>query len=150
MKLRKKKKEEPTFYKIENGMVFKSKDRTLVGLPTEVEEMTLAEGAVVLPIAGKAKGAKYTKVKYHWHVISGSPLPLNEMEELKKSIATTSGTIVASLDNAVPFPAPAFGNVGIGVVGNARAVEVTVLCKKCGASNLKSGKFCSNCGHPLN
>lgn len=141
------KKKEPTFRKVENGLIFTSEYGISVGFPTEVEEMTQAEGGVLFPIGGKAKGAKYTKVKYNWQVISGSALPSDEMGKLKGLIAATSGTIVASLTNAVPVPAS--GAAKLTVTGEARVVDITVLCKNCGASNLKSGKFCSNCGNPL-
>jgi hypothetical protein len=121
-------KKEPVFRKIENGMIFISKDGVLVGLPTEVETKTLAEGGISLLKGGKAGGEKYSKVKYDWYVISGNPLPIDKINELKESIAATSGTIIASFDNAA---------------------AATVTCKKCGALNLGSGKFCSNCGNPL-
>jgi hypothetical protein len=123
-----KKKKEPTFRKIENGMIFTSEGSILVGLPTEVETKGSAGGAVLFPIAGKAKGEKYSKIKYDWRVISGSPLPLQEMEVLKEPIAATSGTIVASLSNATIAP---------------------IACGKCGNLNLGNSKFCSNCGKPL-
>lgn len=121
------KKREPIFRKIENGMIFISGDEVLVGLPTEVETKTSAEGGISV-LKGKAAGEKYSKVKYAWYVISGNPLPIDRIKELKESIAITSGTIVASLDNAA---------------------AATVICKKCGALNLGSGKFCSNCGNSL-
>jgi predicted nucleic-acid-binding Zn-ribbon protein len=123
---KKEKKKEPTFRKQENGMVFTSENMIAVGLPTEIETRTEAGGGVSI-MGGKAKGVKEVKVKYDWRVISGSPLPPKEMEELKESIATSSHTIVASLDNATVAP---------------------VKCKKCGNSNFY-GKFCSYCGNPL-
>jgi hypothetical protein len=121
-------KKEPVFRKIENGMIFISEDGILVGLPIEVETRASAEGVISVLKGGKAGGEKYSKVKYTWHVISGNPLSLEKMNELKKSIADTSGTIVTSLDNAA---------------------AVIVACKKCGFLNLGSSKFCSNCGNPL-
>jgi hypothetical protein len=124
----KKKKKEPTFRKIENGMVFTSENMILVGLPIEVETKGSAGGGISL-IGGGAKGEKSTKVKYEWRVISGSPLPSSEMEELKESVAVTSNTIVASLGNAT--------------------IAATVYCKKCRTPNPIYGKFCSNCGNPL-
>lgn len=122
-----KKKKEPTFRKIENGMIFSSDERIIVGLPTEIETRTEAGGGVSI-IGGKAKGVKQVKVKYDWRVISGSPLPPKEMEELKEPIAASSGTIVASLSNATVAP---------------------IKCKKCGHLNLGFSSFCSHCGKPL-
>ena len=124
---KKEKKKEPVFRRQENGMIMTAENMIAVGLPTEVETMDMGKGAIVLPFGGKAEGKKYTKVKYDWRVISGSPLPPKKIEELIEPIATSSNTIVASLDNATILP---------------------VKCKKCGNLNLY-GKFCSNCGNPL-
>jgi len=126
----KKKKKEPTFRKIENGMIFTSEDKILVGLPTEVETKTSAGGKVSI-LGGKAEGEKYTKVKYNWQVISGSPLPLEEMRKLAEKITTTSGTIVASLDNA-------------------SSLGEMPKCRKCGTPLFIVGRGfkCQKCGEP--
>ena len=122
------KKKEPTFRKEENGMIFTSDDYIAIGLPTEVETRTSAGGGISIR-GGKAEGEKYSKITYDWRVISGSPLPFNEMKKLRRQITITSGTVVASLDNAT--------------------IVATVNCKKCGTANLGFSKFCSNCGNPL-
>jgi hypothetical protein len=124
---KKEKKKEPIFRKQENGMILTAENMIAVGLPTEVETMDMGKGAIMLPFGGKAEGKKYTKVKYDWHVISGSPLPSKEMEELKDPIATSSGTSVVNLANVV---------------------AASSKCNKCGHLNLY-GNFCSNCGNPL-
>ncbi len=125
-----KKKKEPTFKKIENGMIFTSEDKIIVGFPTEVETKTSAGGKLSL-LGGKAEGEKYTKVKYNWQVISGSPLPKKEMEKLKETITTTSGTIVASL-------------------GNASSINAMPKCRKCGTPLFIVGQGfkCQKCGEP--
>jgi hypothetical protein len=125
--VKRKRKKEPTFRKQENGMVFTSENMIAIGLPTEIETRTEAGGGVSL-VGGKVKGEKYTKVKYDWRVISGSPLPPKEMKELKEPIEASSGTIVASLSNATVAP---------------------IKCKKCGYLNTGFSSFCSHCGEPL-
>jgi len=125
-----KKKKEPTFKKIENGMIFTSEDKIIVGFPTEVETRTTAGGKVTV-LGGKAGGQKYTKVKYDWQVISGSQLPKKEMEELKDTITSTSGTIVASLSNAT-------------------VINAMPKCRKCGTPLFIVGEGfkCQKCGEP--
>ena len=123
-----KKKKEPIFRKQENGMIMIAENMIAVGFPKVVETMEKGKAALVIPFgAGKGEGTKYSKVEYDWHIISGSPLPPKEIEKLAEPIAISSGTIVASLDNATVLP---------------------VTCKKCGHLNLY-GKFCSYCGNPL-
>ena len=127
-----KKKKEPTFKKIENGLVFTSEDIIAVGFPTEVETKTSAGGKLsFVQLGGKAEGEKYKKVKYIWHVISGSPLPREEMKELEGTIATASETIVASLDNA-------------------SAINSMQNCRKCGTPLFLVGEDfkCQKCGEP--
>ena len=95
---KKEKKKEPNVEKIENCITYKSEDKVFVGFPTEVETKASAGGKFSFLGIG-AKGEKYSKVKYDWKIISGKPLPEQEMKELGEKIATTSGTIVASLSN---------------------------------------------------
>lgn len=125
-----KKKKEPNFAKIENGMIFTLEDKIIVGFPTEVETKTSAGGKLSI-LGGKAEGEKYTRIKYNWQVISGSPLPGEEMLRLKETIATTSGTIVASL-------------------GNASSIDAIPKCRKCGTSLFLVGQEfkCPRCGEP--
>jgi type II secretory pathway component HofQ len=122
------KKKEPTFKKVEEGLVCTAGDVILVGLPTEVERKDSAEGGIMLPIGGKGKGQKYSRTKYKWIVVTGSPLPVKDLNRLENLITKQSGTIVTSLDNATIAP---------------------IECKKCGYLNLGNSKFCSNCGNPL-
>jgi len=128
---KKEEKKEPTFTKIENGMIFTSEDKIMVGLPTQVETKTKAEGALSF-LGGKAGGEKYTKVTYDWRVISGSPLPPSEMDKIQESITATSGTVVASLSNATI------------------AAQNLPKCKKCGTPLFIVGKGfnCQKCGEP--
>ena len=125
-----KKKKEPTFKKIKNGMIFSSEEKIIVGLPTEVETKTSAGGKLSI-LGGNAKGEKYSKIKYDWQVISENPLPKEEMKELEYSISASSGTIVASL-------------------GNASSTYALRKCRKCGTPLLLVGKGfkCQKCGEP--
>ena len=127
---KKEEKKEPTFLKIENGMIFTSEDKIIVGFPTQIETKTKAAGALSF-LGGKAGGEKYTKVTYDWRVISGSPLPRSEMDKIKESIAATSGTVVASLSNVI-------------------AAQSMAKCKKCGTPLfiVGAGFKCQKCGEP--
>jgi hypothetical protein len=93
-----------------------------------VETKTTAGGTVVIRLGGKAKGEKYSRVMCDWTIVSDSPLLSEEMEKLIDQIATSSGTSVAAMFNAVPV-AP-------------------IICNKCGSFNF-GGNFCSNCGNRL-
>jgi hypothetical protein len=125
-----KKKKEPTFKKIKDGMVFISENKIIVGFPTEIETETSAGGKLSL-FGGKAGGKRSTRVKYNWQVISGSPLPKEEMKRLRGTISTNSGTAVDTLSNA-------------------SAVNVMQRCKTCGTPLLIIGKGfkCQKCGAP--
>ena len=127
---KKKKKIEPTFSKIENGMIFTSEGKIMVGFPTQIETKTKAAGALSF-LGGKAGGEKYTKVTYDWRVLSGSALPQSEMDKLKESISATSGTVVASFSNAI-------------------AAQNMTKCKKCGTPLfiIGEGFNCQKCGEP--
>ena len=125
-----------TFRKVEDGMILLGDDgKTYAfGLPEVVEKMTAGEGKAgvsILGIGGKVTGQQYSKVKYNWHIVSGSPLPYTEMEKLRDKITTTSGTIVASLSNA-------------------SSVDSMPKCEKCGAPLFIVGKgfSCQRCGKP--
>ena len=120
------KKKDPKFEKMENGLIFTSEGNLFVGLPTEIETKVTGEGEVSIFKGGGSAGAeKYSKVKYDWRVITGSPLLPTEMNTLKDKIATTSGTVVTSLYNVV---------------------SPSNVCKKCGLIVSPNSKFCSNCG----
>jgi len=104
------------------------------GLPETVEKMTGADGKAgvsIKGIGGEVKGQQYSKVKYNWHIVSGSPLPYTEMEKLKDKITTTSGTVVASLSNA-------------------SLIDSMPKCKKCGTPLFMVGEgfSCQKCGEP--
>jgi ribosomal protein L37E len=119
---------EPKFVKMEDGLIFSSEGKILVGLPTEIETKVIGGGDFSLIKAGGSAGAeKYSKVKYDWQVISGSPLPQKEMETLKQTVTSMSGTYVASFNNVI---------------------SSTNICKKCGVTILAKANFCSNCGFP--
>jgi len=102
------------------------------GLPETVEKMTGAEGSggvSIIGIGGKVKGQQYSKVKYKWHIVSGSPLPDEEMKKAKDNITATSGTVVVSLSNASLF-------------------DTMPKCRKCGTPLLIIGEGfnCQKCG----
>lgn len=129
-------KKKATFRKVEEGMILESEDgKTYAfGLPEIVEKMTGAEGKAgvsIKGIGGEIKGQQYTRVKYNWYIISGSPLPDQQMKELKEKITATSGTIVASLSNA-------------------SSVDYMPKCRKCGTPLFIVGKGfkCQKCGEP--
>jgi len=137
LKSDKEKKKKSSFRKIEDGMVFESEDGKVlaVGFPIEVEKKTAGEGGVKVGLGGvdgKGGAERYSKIKYDWHYLSGSPLPPEKKKEYDEQIATASGTIVA--DSA-----------------NLTTMNVDVkICKKCGYVNLNPKDFCSSCGNNLN
>ena len=117
-------------------MILESEDGKTyaVGLPETVEKMTDAEGGAgvsIFGIGGKAKGQQYSKVKYKWLIVSGSPLPHEEMKKAEENITATSGTVVASLSNASVF-------------------DTLPRCKKCGTPLFIVGEGfrCQKCGEP--
>lgn len=135
----KQKKKKPTFRRIEDGMVFETEDGEIiaVGFPTEVEKKTAGEGKVKLGlggVGGEGGGEKYSKVKYNWHYLTGSPLHPEQMRELDEQITSVSGTVVAGSYNSSP---------------SGLLEESTIECNKCKYLNPKSNEFCSNCGNPL-
>ena len=125
-----KNKKEKNVEKVENCITYKSGDKVIVGFPTEVETKASAGGRLSF-LGGDAKGMKYTKVKYDWKVISGSPLPKQEMEELRETITTRSGTLIASMTNV-------------------SSVDGMAKCRKCGTSLyfVGEGFNCQKCGTP--
>jgi len=131
-----KKKKKATFRKVEEGMILEREDGKTyaVGLPETVEKMTGAEGGAgvsIMGIGGKVRGQQYSKVKYKWVIVSGSPLPHEEMKKADEDITATSGTIVASLSNASVF-------------------DTLPKCEKCGTPLLIVGEGfkCPKCGKP--
>jgi len=125
-----------TFRKVEEGMILQSEDGKAYafGLPETVEKMTGVGGKAGISIkglGGEVKGEQYTKVKYNWQIVSGSPLPYAEMETVKGTIETSSGTAVASLTNA-------------------SLVDSMPRCKKCGTPLFLVGEGfnCQKCGEP--
>jgi hypothetical protein len=125
-----------TFRKVEEGMILESEDgKTYAfGFPQIIEKMTAGEGkgeVSIIGIGGKVKGQQYTKVEYNWHIISGSPLPQEQMNKIKEKITTTSGTVVASLSNA-------------------SMIDFMSKCRKCGTPLFMIGEEykCQKCGEP--
>jgi hypothetical protein len=125
-----------TFRKVEDGMILESEDgKTYAyGFPVVVEKMTGAEGkggVSIKGIGGEVKGQHYSKVEYKWQIVSGSPLPQEEMSKLKDNIATTSGTVVVSMSNA-------------------SLIDAMPKCRKCGTPLLIIGEGfkCQKCGEP--
>jgi len=132
----KEKKKKPSFRKIEDGMVFESEDGEVVavGFPTEVEKKTMGEGGVKVGaggVGGEAGAERYSRIKYDWRYLSGSPLSPEKKKEYDEQIATASGTIVADSANLTPL------NVDVKV------------CENCGYKNLNPKGFCSSCGKNL-
>lgn len=125
-----KKKKEKNVEKVENCITYRDGEKVIVGFPTEVETRAAAGGRLSF-LGGDAKGEKYTKVKYDWKVISGSPLPKQEMEEYRDKITTSSGTLVSSITNVSSFD------------GMAK-------CRKCGTPIFLVGEGlnCQKCGTP--
>lgn len=117
-------------------MILQSEDGKAyaLGLPMKVEKITGVAGKAGVSlrgVGGEVKGEQYTKVEYAWHIVTGSPLPYEELKKIKDTIETSSGTVAVSLSNA-------------------SMVESMPKCRKCGTPLLLVGEGfkCQKCGEP--
>jgi len=131
------KKKKATFRKIEEGMILETEDGEALafGLPEEVEKKTEAGGKAgvgLKGIGGEAKGEKYSKVKYKWHI-----LPRKAKELTDEQVTTVSGSILADS-----------GTIPTSYSSYTHSKEYK-LCEKCGYSNPEEAKYCLMCGNFL-
>ena len=130
-------KKKTTFRKVEEGMILETEDGEAFafGLPEEVEKKTEAGGKAGLGlkgIGGEAKGEKYSRVKYKWHIVPGKVTKLTneQITRMSSSIIKTSGTVPTSYTSYA-------------------LVNQYKLCEKCGHSNPLEANYCSECGNSL-